>query len=468
MTTDERALPLDLDPSAIARLGRHAVDFLADWVRELDSAPASDYEQAERLTTALRRPPGDGPGDFGALLELFREAAAQGVDTAGPGYLAYFPAGGLVTAALAELLAQTVNRFTGVAQVAPALVAMEHGVLTWFCDRFGLPPGAGGLVTTGGSVGTLSALLAARQALGDATLGGGTIYVTEHTHYCVAKAARIAGLPAERIRTVPATADLRMDVPSAAAMIAADRAAGLRPFLLVGTAGTTSSGTVDPLPELGELARREGLWFHVDAAYGGGFQLTERGRARLAGIEMADSIVLDPHKSLFLPYGTGLLLVRDPHVLHAAHAADGRYLQDLSPMGDLPDFGHLGVELTREFRGLRLWLPLHLHGVRAFERELDEKLDLTADLHRRLAQDPRFELPWQPDLTVVLFRLRGTDERNRRFLAEINATRRVYLSSTTIDGRFYLRLCVLSFRTHADRVEEALGIIRTAASREVR
>ncbi|MEV1169168.1 aminotransferase class V-fold PLP-dependent enzyme [Nonomuraea sp. NPDC049784] len=457
MTTDERALPLELDPSAIARLGRHAVDFLADWVRELDSAPASDYEQAERLTTTLRRPPGDGPGDFAALLELFRQAAGQGVDTAGPGYLAYFPAGGLVTAALAELLAQTVNRFTGVAQVAPALVAMEHGVLTWFCDRFGLPAGAGGLVTTGASVATLSALLAARHARGD-----GTLYVTEHTHYCVAKAARIAGLPAERIRTLPATADLRMDVSAAATMIAADRAAGLRPFLLVGTAGTTSSGTVDPLPELGELARGEGLWFHVDAAYGGGFQLTERGRARLAGIEAADSIALDPHKSLFLPYGTGLLLVRDPAVLHAAHAADGRYLQDLSPMDDLPDFGHLGVELTREFRGLRLWLPLHLHGVRAFEQELDEKLDLAAYLHRHLAQDPRFEVPWQPDLTVLLFRLRGTDEDNRRLLAEINSSRRVYLSSTTIDGRFFLRMCVLSFRTHADRVEEALDIIRSA------
>ncbi|MEU7744958.1 pyridoxal-dependent decarboxylase [Nonomuraea sp. NPDC049158] len=131
-------------------------------------------------------------------------------------------------------------------------------------------------------------------------------------------------------------------------------------------------------------------------------------------------------------------------------------------MDDLPDFGHLGVELTREFRGLRLWLPLHLHGVRAFERELDEKLDLAAYVHSQLARDPRFEVPWQPDLTVVLFRLRGTDEDNRRLLAEINSSRRVYLSSTAIDGRFFLRLCVLSFRTHADRVEEALGIIRSA------
>ncbi|HEX4816406.1 MAG TPA: aminotransferase class V-fold PLP-dependent enzyme [Nonomuraea sp.] len=454
------AFPLELDRSAIERLGRHTVDFLAGWVSGFGDAPASDYEQTDRLVAELGRPPGDGPGDFGALLETFRQAAEQGVNTAGPGYLAYFPAGGLVTAALAELLAAAANRYTGVAQMAPALVAMEHGVLTWLCARFGLPAGAGGLVTTGGSMATLSALLAARQTHGD-----GTVYVTEHTHYCVAKAARIIGLPADRIRAVPTTPGLSMDVRAAAAMIVADRAAGLRPFLLVGTAGTTSSGTVDPLPELGALARREGLWFHVDAAYGGGFQLTARGRARLAGIEAADSIVLDPHKSLFLPYGTGVLLVRDPAALHAAHAAGGRYLQDLSPADDLPDYGHLGVELTREFRGLRLWLPLHLHGVGAFERELDEKLDLAANAYAELSRDPRLDLPWEPDLTVILFRLRdAADERNRRLLADVNASRRVFLSSTTIDGRFYLRLCVLSCRTHADRVREAVAIIRTAAA----
>ncbi len=459
--TNERDLPLELDGSAITRLSSDAVEFLAGWVDGLDAAPASDYEMADGLVSKLRRPPADAPGDFANLLETFAQAVGKGVNTAGPGYLAYFPAGGLVTAALAEFLAQTVNRYTGLAQMAPGLVAMEHGLLTWLCDQFGLPGGAGGLLTTGGSVATLSALVAARHAH---SADAGTIYVTEHTHYCVAKAARVAGLRAERIRVVPATDSLAMDVQAAAEMIASDRAAGLRPFFLVGTAGTTSSGTVDPLRELGALAQREGLWFHVDAAYGGGFQLTGRGRARLSGIEAADSIVLDPHKSLFLPYGTGVLLVRDPAALHAAHAAEGSYLQDLSPADGLPDFGHLGVELTREFRGLRLWLPLHLHGVRAFELELDEKLDLAALMYEVLSGDSRFELPWEPDLSVVVFRLRGgTDQENRRLLAAINATRRVFLSSTTIGGQFFLRACVLSFRTHASHVQDALDFIRKEA-----
>ena len=454
---------LDVNRTGMAALGRQAVDALADWLDALEKSPASDYTPSAELAERLRRPPAAGPGDFGELVETFLRAAGQGVNTAGPGYLAYFPAGGLYSAALAELLANAANRFTGLAQMAPALVAMEHGVLTWLCERFGLPPGAGGITTSGGSTATLSAVLAARQSrLGD-DLTGATLYVTAHTHYCVAKAARICGLPATAVRQVPMTEDLRMDVRAAAELIAADRAAGLRPFLLAGPAGTTGTGTIDPLPELAGLAAREGLWFHVDAAYGGGFRLTGRGRALLAGIERADSIAIDPHKSMFLPYGTGVLLVRDPAALHAAHADGGDYLQDLAAMDGLPDFANLGVELTREFRGLRLWLPLHLHGVDAFARELEEKLDLAALVHRELAADPRFAVPWRPDLTVVVFRLReGDDERNRRLLKEINDTRQIHLSSTTVQGRLYLRLCVLSFRTHARHVERALEIIRAA------
>ncbi|TDC04239.1 aminotransferase class V-fold PLP-dependent enzyme [Nonomuraea longispora] len=463
-TQQERhtALPLDLAPHAVAELGGQAVDLIVRQVAGLPDEPASDYGDAASLVALLRRPPAGEPGDFGTLIETFRQAASQGVNTAGPGYLAYFPAGGLVSSALGELLAQVANRYTGVAQTAPALVAMEESVLTWMAGLFGLPSGACGLITTGASQATLSAVVAARHDRLGPAFGDGTVYVTEHTHYSLAKAAQIAGLPAERIRTVPTTADLRMDVREATRMIAEDRAAGLRPFLLAGTAGSTSTGTVDPLADLGRLAREQGLWFHVDAAYGGGFQLTRRGRERLAGIEEADSLTFDPHKSLFLPYGTGVLLVREPAVLRAAHAGGGRYLQDLHEVDGLPDYGHLGVELTREFRGLRVWLPLHLHGVRAFEEALDEKLDLAGKVHRELSADPRLEVPWRPDLSVVPFRLRGSDDANRRLLDRINATRRVYLSSTTLDGAFYLRLCVLSVRTRAERVEEALRVIRAA------
>ncbi|WP_394823163.1 pyridoxal phosphate-dependent decarboxylase family protein [Pendulispora albinea] len=456
-----------LEPSRadMVAMGEAALDFINRFIEGLPHAPAGgSAHDLERVVKEVLAPPAEGGARFETLLATFGRAAAPGLETAGPGYLAYIPGGGLPVAALAEWLANSVNRYTGFAATAPALVAMEHGVVRWLCREFGLPEGAGGLVTTGGSMATLTAVVAARhQRLGE-VIERGTIYVSPYTHHCCAKAGAIAGIPASRVRKVPTTEDLRMDVAAARRMIEADRAEGLRPFLVVGSAGTTDTGAIDPLGELGELARGEDMWFHVDAAYGGFFQLTARGRSRLAGIEAADSITLDPHKGLFLPYGTGMLLVRDPSALHAAYSGSGYVLQDIDGGAALPDYAELGPELTREFRGLRLWLPLHLHGVSAFRMALDEKLDLSEYVHRELKREPRLELPWTPQLSVVAFRGHGGDEGNRRLAEAINGSKRIFISSTRIRGEYFLRLCVLAFRTHFDRIEEAIAIVRRAAS----
>lgn len=456
--------PLEPGRQDMADLGQAAVGYVADFIAGLDHAPASDLTADDLLIRHMRQPPAQSPASFGELLASVGTAAGKVVETAGPRYVAYIPGGGLFVSALAEFIARSLNRYTGLAGLAPALVALEDGVIRWLCDQFGLPETAGGLITTGGSMATLSAVVAARHRLLGEQFADGTIYLTEHTHHCLVKAARIAGLPARAIRTVPCTDDLRMDVSAAARMIARDRADGLRPFLLAVNAGSTDSGTIDPLTEAGRLARREDLWFHVDAAYGGFFQLTERGRDRLGGISRADSIILDPHKGLFLPYGTGVLLVRDVAPLAAAHSGDAHYLQDLGPEGGLPDYSALGPELTREFRGLRLWLPLHLHGVAAFRAALDEKLDLAAHAYQDLAADPDLELPWTPDLSTIAFRRTGgDDEANRRLLGDINATGEVFLSSTRIADKTTLRLCVLSHRTHREHLDPMLAAIHSAA-----
>lgn len=458
--------PLEPGRAEMTAYGRAAVDFVARFTEGLAAAPGTGVSADPGLRELLLRPPGDGPSGFASLLATFAAAAGKAVETAGPGYLAYIPGGGLFVSALAEFLARSVNRYTGLAGLAPELVALEQGVLRWLCGEFGLPAGAGGLITTGGSMATLAAVVAARQHQLGEDFQAGTIYLTEHSHHCIAKAARIAGLAAGRLRTVPATGGLRMDTGAAARMIAADRAAGLRPFLLVGNAGTTSTGVVDPLPELASLAAREGLWFHADGAYGGCFQLTGRGRAALAGIGQADSIVLDPHKGMFLPYGTGVLLVRDAARLAAAHSGEAHYLQDLDAETALPDFAGLGPELTREFRGLRLWLPLHLHGVAAFRGALEEKLDLARHAYQDLAADPAFEVPWEPTLSTVAFRLRdGGDDASLALLDRVNRAGRVFLSSTRIGGRVMLRLCILSHRTHREHVAEALALIHAGARR---
>jgi aromatic-L-amino-acid/L-tryptophan decarboxylase len=460
--------PLEPDRRAMEEMGRRALALVADFIDGLPDAPATNVDDGKDGFAQYLLPPGEEPGELGELLDRFRKAAAVAVETAGPRYMAYVGGGGLFTSALAEMVARALNRYTTLSSFAPALVALEESTLRWLCREFELPETAGGVTTTGGSLATLVAMVAARHdRLGD-DFASGTLYVTAHTHRCLAKAARLVGLPAAAIRTVPTTADLRMDPEAAAQMIARDRARGMRPFLLVASAGTTSTGAVDPIADLARLARAEGLWYHVDAAYGGFFQLTERGRARFAGIEHADSVVLDPHKGLFLPHGTGILLARNPAAVRAAHAVDGAYLQDLGADRPLPDYAELGPELTRDYRGLRVWLPLHLHGIRAFRQALDEKLDLAAWACRELSADPALELPWEPELSTVAFRLRGdesTDRDNQRLLEQIHASGRLYLSSTRIDGRQLLRLCIISHRTHRPDVEDAVGIIRSAVAR---
>jgi aromatic-L-amino-acid decarboxylase len=258
--------------------------------------------------------------------------------------------------------------------------------------------------------------------------------------------------------------ELRMDPEALRTQIARDRADGLRPFLVAPSVGTTNTGAIDPIADIADIAEAEDLWLHVDGAYGGFFQLTDRGRERFRGTERSDSVTLDPHKGLFLPYGTGGLVVRDGAAMRDAHYEGAAYLQDLPPTGELPNYSEHSAELSRDWRGLRVWMPLALHGVSAFREALDEKLDLAAYLADAFRDDDRIDLCWEPQLTVIPFRLAGADDDTQReFLARINASKRVFLSSTMIGGRYVLRVCIVSHRTHKDRIDECIEIVGRVA-----
>jgi aromatic-L-amino-acid decarboxylase len=218
------------------------------------------------------------------------------------------------------------------------------------------------------------------------------------------------------------------------------------------------------------VCAREGLWLHVDAAYGGFFLLTAEGLRTLAGISRADSVVLDPHKGLFLPYGTGSLLVRNRDTLRRAHALSADYMPPMQDDPDFVDFNLVSPELSRDWRGLRVWLPIAMHGIGAFRRNLEEKLELTRWATRELETIPGIEIVARPQLSIVAFRLARPDldaesenALNRRFLEAVNDRRRVYLTGTMLGPRFALRICVLSFRTHRDRMEQGLEDVRAAA-----
>ena len=447
-------------------MGVAAIEETIAFIQGLDDAPADNLEGSIELARELRRSPPEEGEDFDELMKEFLAAMSKAREYAGPGYLAYIPGGGLYTSALGEFLARSYNRFVGMWLQGPAAVAIEENVTRWLCDEFDMPAEAQGILTTGGSLANLSAMVTARHARLGQDFTDGVYYVSQQAHASVTKAATIAGFSRRNLRIVPTDAELRMDVDALRSMVAEDRRRGHRPFLVVPSGGTTNTGAIDPLDEIADLAATEGLWMHVDAAYGGFFRLTERGRAWLTGIQRADSVTLDPHKGLFLPYGTGALVVRDGEALRQAHYEGAAYLQDLPPSGELPNYSEYSLELSREFRGMRVWMPLRLHGVAAFREALDEKLDLARHLADALRDDPNVELCWEPQLTVVAFRLAGVtdDERQKAFLDRINASKRVFLSSTTIDGRYLVRACIVSHRTHADRIEECIDIVQRAAA----
>ena len=462
----------DLEPpaEAIARLFADFAAAATGQVAGLDGAPSWDLDGAEALARTFREPAPEAGRPLAEILQRLGPALQKSLNTAGPGYLAYIPSGGLPAAAGADLLACAANRYVGVNAAAPALAQIEATAIEWLARELGLPAGAGGLLTSGGSLSHLAAVVTARTARLPEDFLSGTLYLSEQTHVSMAKAARVAGFPARAVRTLPVDARYRLVPDALERAVAEDAAAGRRPFLVVANAGTTNTGAVDPLPEVAAIARRHGLWLHVDAAYGGFFRLAPEGAALLRGIEEADSITLDPHKGLFLPYGTGCLLVRDPGTLRRAHAAStenqAHYLQDVADGEGAVSFTDLSPELSRDFRGLRVWLPIMLHGLGAFREQLSEKLALARWAYQALKDEPRLQLLDAPQLSCLAFRVRlpgggprDEDAASADLMRRVNARRRVFLSSTVIGGRFVVRLCVLSFRTHQDRVQEAVEAI---------
>jgi aromatic-L-amino-acid/L-tryptophan decarboxylase len=457
--------PFDPSGETMRAIGGQALDYVINFISSRDEAPASDLDGAYELAAALRVSPPEQGMEFPALLEIIDKAAQKAYDTAGPGYLAYIPGGGLFASAIADLLADTTNRFMNISAPAPAAVQLEVNVVRWLCREFRLPAESLGILTSGGSMANFSAVVTARERYLGEDLQRGRLYVSEHVHHSITKSARLAGLPRRSIRLVPCDSRLRMDMQALSNLVREDSKAGHKPFLVVGSAGTVNTGTIDPLEEIAEFCSEHEMWFHVDGAYGGFFQLTEAGRKRLSGIESADSITLDPHKGMFLPYGTGSLIVRDGALLKAAHHEGADYLPTSSADSDLPDFADYSPELSRDFRGLRVWLPLHLHGVGAFRRALEEKLSLARHVYDALVQSNDLEVPWKPDLSIVAFRPRtGGEAAAQQLLDRINDSRRIFLSSTSIDDTTYLRVCVLSHRTGPVRIDESIEIILKAAA----
>jgi aromatic-L-amino-acid/L-tryptophan decarboxylase len=455
--------PLEPDAAEMRRLVDGAMQRIVAHIESLPTQPAMNVEGATEYARTLIEPLPQRGQAFDSLLDfLFNEAIPRSFNAAGPGYLAYVPGGGIFHSAVADLIADAVNRYVGVCAAAPALVQLEANVIRWFCEILRFPHGSGGVLTPGGSLANFTAIVTARKAKLPDDFLRGTLYCSNQIHHSFQKAASLAGFPLANIRELPVDDRFRIRIDALREAIARDRADGWTPFLIAGSAGTTPTGAVDDLAAMAEVAREQQLWFHVDGAYGALFMLTERGRAVLRGLEEADSVILDPHKTLFLPFGTGAVLVRDARTLRRAHSSHADYLPDMQQEDELVDFCEISAELSRDFRGLRVWLPLKLFGIEPFREQLDEKLDLIEYTLAELRRIEGIEIVAEPQLTILAFRYGDDDARNRLLLERINARKRVMLTPAILDGRFVIRIAIGSHRTHRDRVDMALEDIRAA------
>jgi len=463
--------PLEPGPAERAALQRPVLAYAEDFLERIDEIPA--YVRDKGASGAVRLSPiGEHPTALDELLRLLGTSVdTPGLNPASGGHLGYIPGGGIYTSALGDYLADVTNRYAGVWFASPGAVEMENLLLDWMAELVGYPAGSAGNLTSGGSVANLVAVVTARHAHGlrARDYDRAVVYLTAQAHHCVEKALRIAGMEEAPRRYLATDERWRMRPDALEAAVAEDRAAGRIPWMVVASAGTTDVGAIDPLPAIGEVARREGLWYHVDAAYGGFFALVPEARPRLAGMELSDSIVLDPHKGLFLPYGSGAVLVKDRKVLARAHRYQAAYMQDTvaEEAMDVRSPAELSPELTKHFRGLRLWLPLKLHGVAPFRACLEEKLLLTRWFHERVGE-LGFERGPDPELSVSTYRwvpgAGDADAFNEAIVRRVHEDGRVFISSTRLDGRFTLRMAALAFRTRLETLELLLEVLEEAVA----
>lgn len=400
------------------------------------------------------------------LINLLRDRVDNtGLNPASGGHLGYIPAGGIYTSALADYIAAVTNRYAGVFYASPGAVRIENALIDWVGNLIGYAPGFGGNLTSGGSLANLISIAAARTAfkLKGGDLASSVIYICQQAHHSILKALKVTGLDECVLRIIDTDQHYRMDVHQLRQHIQKDTAQGLRPFILFANAGSTDVGAVDPLEEMGAIAKEYHLWFHVDAAYGGFFLLTEEGRKKMNGIALADSVILDPHKGLFLPYGSGMVMVKNVQHLFDANNFDANYMQDTIGKDYEYSPAQLSPELSRHFRGLRMWMPLKLHGTKPFAANLEEKILLARYFYDQVSM-LGFKTGPTPDLSIVLFWYEPTagnaNEYNKTILSKIQSDGRIFISSTLIKEKFLLRFAALSFRTHLEQVDLLLSQLK--------
>ena len=474
MSRPEPVTALDWDAGQARELTGAFVDIWAELLERMRGLPVARPASAADVARETAFPVPEQPLGVSELAELMRRLVLEHSTLCGhPGFMAYVSGSGTVPGAAADLLASALNPNVGGWTLSPAASELELHLTRWLAERFGLPEGSGGLMTSGGAASNMTALKAARDAKAGASvrqngLGGLplVLYTSEEAHATIAEAADLLGLGERAARAVPTDANLSMRIDALEAAIADDLSAGRMPFAVAATAGTTATGAIDPLPQVADLCAKHDLWMHVDAAYGGAAVLAPELRPLLAGIERADSISFDPHKWLYTPQSSACLLVRDPATLLRSFSIDAAYVRDdASLSGRGLNIGELGPQWSRAFLALKVWLSLAAHGTEAYGRRIAHDVELARYLDERVRAHPDLEPMCPVTLSIACYRYapagaglddHALDALNERLMVAIRRDGRAFPSNAELGGRYCLRACLVNHRTEADDIDALL------------
>jgi len=459
-----RESELGLTADQMREMGYAAVDLLVSRLAD-PSIPALRRATPGEMVERIAGPPPEGPQAFADVLGRLERDVLPYMNRADhPRFFAFIPSCQTWPGALGDFIASALNVYVGSWMEAAGPSQVELTVLDWFKGWLDYPPASSGILLSGGSAANMTALACARETLLGPMNDRVVAYVSDQAHSSLARAARLLGFRPDQLRVLPAGEDLRLQARTLDEAIEADVNAGRIPLFASVSGGATNTGSVDPIDELADVCRLHGVWLHVDAAYGGFSALTQRGREALQGIERADSIALDPHKWLYQPFECGALLVRDGGQLRRAFEIVPDYLKDAEVAEGEVNFSDLGLQLTRGWRALKVWMSIQTLGLDAFRAAIDNALDLAQLAQRKIEQTPELELLSPAQLGIVCFRRRGLDEaRNAALVAQLEATGEAFVSSTRLHGEYAIRLCVLNHTSTAADVEWVLDWFARAA-----
>ena len=445
-------------------MARKAAELSVDRIESLPGENAWEGEFSEGLKTMLlENPPEEGSPADEVLQRAVEDILPLTTRLDHPRCFGFIPSEPTWPGVVADFLASAWNVNACTWLVASGPTQLELVVLDWFRRWLGYPDGAGGLLTSGGSAASVDAFVAAREAAGNPERP--TVYMSDQSHSAQARAAVVVGVRRESVREIPTDRAFRLDMEALAGAVAEDRAAGFAPMAICANAGASSTGAIDPLEAMADFCQEEDIWLHVDAAYGGFAAITERGSELLSGIERADSIGLDPHKWLFQPYEAGCLLVKDVRTLESVFAFGTPVLQDTVWGANHPNMDDRGLQLSRSFRALKIWMSIQTFGMAAFRQAVSKGMDLAKRAEEYVRTSRTLQLLTPASLGVVCMRVapEGADledetleDVNREVLARLFWDDRAFVSSSSLHGTFSLRLCIINHSTVWDDVRETL------------